>query len=149
MRVILIQDVPNLGRKFDTKEVKEGYAKNFLFPRLLAKPATYDAMKDLELQKQLTAKKAELELSKIQELAAKLDGFEVVVSMKVGDQGQLYEQVTPQRIADRLKELGYEIKKNAVKFKETIKEVGEYPVILEFDHGIETKITVIVTEAQD
>lgn len=147
MRVILLQDVPTLGKKSDIQDVKEGYAKNFLFPRFLAKPATYRAMKDLELQRQFAVKKAEEELSKIQGLAAQLDGFEVTVPMKVGEQGQLYEQVTPQKIAERLKELGYSIKKNALILKESIKEVGEYPVLIEFDHGIETKITVIVTEA--
>lgn len=147
MRVILEQDVPTLGKKFDIKDVKAGYAKNFLFPRSLAKAATIQAMKNLELIRQLAAKKSEEELSKIQGLAAKLDGFEVVVPMKVGEQGQLYEQVTPQKIVERLKELGYSIRKNALILKEPIKELGEYPVLLEFDHGIEIKITVIVTEA--
>ena len=94
----------------------------------------------------MQAKKAEEELSRIQELAGQLEGLEVIISMKTGEQEQLYESITPQKIRERLKELGYDVKKDMVKLENPIKELGEFPVLLEFDHGIEAKITVVVTE---
>ncbi len=69
MRVILLQDVENIGKKYEIKEVKNGYARNFLIPKSLAKPATKEVLKWLEVQKEIEEKKAEDELKEIQELA--------------------------------------------------------------------------------
>ena len=79
MRVILLQDIENLGKKYDVKEVADGYARNFLIPKGLVKPATEEALKWLETQKEIEEKKAEEELKKVQDFASSIDDQEVII----------------------------------------------------------------------
>jgi len=146
MRVILLQDIENLGKKYDIKDVKNGYARNFLIPEGLAKPATKEAQIWLETQKEIETKKAEEALKKVQETASAMEGLEVTISVKIGEEGQLYESITGQKISERLKETGFEIKRNQIELPEPIKELGEFPVKIKFEHNLEVEIRVIVTE---
>ena len=146
MRVILLQDVEKLGKKYDIKEVSDGYARNFLIPKNLARPATKEALKWLETQKEIEAKKAEEDLKKIQELATAIDGQEIIIPLKVGEKGQLFETVTSQKISEKLKELGFDIKKSQIDLVEPIKELGEFPIKIKFEHNLEAEIKVIIIE---
>ena len=146
MRVILSQDVDNLGKKYEIKEVKDGYARNFLIPKGLAKPATKEALKWLETQKEVEAQKAEEELKRIQGIASAIDGQEVIIPVKIGEEGQLFESITSQKIFEKLKELGFEIKKTQFDLKEPIKELGEFPIKIKFEHNLEAEIKVIITK---
>lgn len=146
VKVILLQDVKEIGKKHDVKEVKDGYARNFLFCKNLAKAATPEALKWLETQKEIEAKKSEEELKKIQELASAVDGQEILMSVKVGDEGQLFESITTAKISEKLKEMGFEVKKNKIELLEPIKEMGEFPIKIRFEHNLEAEIKVIVTE---
>lgn len=149
MKVILLQDVDNLGKKYDVKEVKSGYARNFLLPQKLAKTATKQAVKWLADQKEIIEKKAEEDLKKIQGVASNIDGAELAISVKVGEEGQLFESINQQKIVERLKEMGFEIKKSQVVLKEPIKELGEFPIKINLEHNLEAEITVIITEEKD
>lgn len=146
MKVILLQDIEKIGKKYDVKEVKDGYARNFLFPKKLVKLATEEAIKWIEMQKEIEGKKAEEALQKFEEVASAIDGREVLISIKVGAEGQLYESVSPQLISEKLKEMGFEVKKNQITIEAPIKEIGEFPVKVKFDHNLEAEIKVIVTE---
>ena len=146
MRIILLQDIENLGKKYEIKEVKDGYARNFLIPKGLAKPATEEALKWLETQKEAEAKKAEEELKMVQERATAIDGLEVIIPVKIGEDGQLFESITSQKISEKLKELGFEIRKTQIDLLEPIKELGEFPVKIKFEHNLEAEIRVIVME---
>ena len=146
MRVILLRDVENLGKKYDIKKVKDGYARNFLIPQGLAKPATETALIWLETQKEIEAKKAEEELKKIQEKATAIDGQELIIPVKIGEEGQLFESITSQKISEKLKELGFEIKKTQIDLPKPIKELGEFPIKIKFEHNLEAEIKVIVIE---
>jgi len=146
MRVILLQDIDKLGKKYDIKEVADGYARNFLFPKGLAKPATKEALKWLEIQKEIEEKKAEEELKKVQSLATAIDGQEITIPIKIGEEGQLFESVTAQKIFEKLKENGFEIKKNQIVLDKPIKELGEFPIKIKFEHNLEAEIKVIVAE---
>ena len=146
MRIILLQDVENLGKKYEVKEVADGYARNFLIPKGLAKIATKENLKWLENQKEIEVKKAEEELKKVQEIATNIDGQEIIISVKVGEEGQLFESITSQKIYEKLKELGFEIKKSQIDLPEPIKELGEYPVKIKFEHNLEAEIKIIVVE---
>ncbi|MBI4138510.1 MAG: 50S ribosomal protein L9 [Candidatus Wildermuthbacteria bacterium] len=146
MKVVLLQNVPKIGKKHDVKEVADGHALNFLFPRNLAKQATKEALEWLALQKELAEKKAEGNLQIAQELASKLDDAEISLPVKIGEEGQLFEHINAQKIADRLKELGYEIKKTQIKLEEPIKESGEFPVKISLDHNLEAEIRLIIAE---
>ncbi len=146
MKVILLQDVDKLGKKLEVKEVKKGYARNFLIPRNLARPATKETMKWLEVQREIAQKKQEETLKKTQTVVAKIDGLELNFSMKVGEKGQLFESLTAQKIKDALKEEGFEVTKDQVRLKDPIKELGEFSVKIDFDHNLESVIKVIITE---
>jgi len=149
MRIILLQDIENLGKKYEIKEVKDGYARNFLIPKGLAKPATEEALKWLETQKEAEAKKAEEELKMVQERATAIDGLEVIIPVKIGEDGQLFESITSQKISEKLKELGFEIKKTQIDLLEPIKELGEFLVKIKFEHNLEAEIRIIVTEEKE
>jgi len=146
MRVILLQDVENLGKKYEIKAVKTGYARNFLIPNGLAKPATKEVMAWLESQKETESKKAEEGLKKAQEIASGLDGLEVLMPVKIGEEGQLFESITSQKVFDKLKEMGFEIKKSQVELAEPIKEIGEYPIKIKFEHNLESEVRIIIVE---
>ena len=144
MRIILLKDIEKLGRKNDVKEVKDGYARNFLIPQGLAKIATKQALKMLENQKKIEEKRAEKELEKIQKLITMIDGQEIIIAVKIGEKGQLFESITVQKISEKLKELGFEIKKSQIEITESIKELGEFPVKIKFEHNLEAEIKVII-----
>ena len=146
MRIILLKDVENLGKKYEVKEVKDGYAMNFLIPQGLAEPATQENLKRLEALKEAQEQKAEEELKKIQALASSIDGQEVTIPVKVGNDGQFFESITPQKILEALKKAGFNIKKNQVELEVPIKSLGEFPVKVSFEHNLEAEITLIVVE---
>ena len=146
MKVILLEDIENIGKKYELKNVKDGYARNFLIPKNLAKPATRDAMKWLEAQTEIIAKKAEEQLKQVQETASKIDGLEVVIPVKVGDEGQLFEKINVIKITEKLSEAGYKLEKKQIELKEPLASVGEFPVKIRFNDNLEAEIKVVITE---
>jgi len=146
MQVILLEDIEKLGKKFEIKEVADGYALNFLIPKGMAKKATKETLKWLKVQKETSEKKVDEELKKTQDFASSIDGQEVMLQVKVGEEGQLFESITSQKIAEKLKELGFEVKKTQIDLADPIKELGEFPVKIKFEHNLETEIKIIVTE---
>ncbi len=149
MKVILLQDVENIGKKYELKEVKDGYARNFLVPKNLAKLATKQALLWLEDQKEIIRKKAEEDLKKTQETASGIDGLEVNFGVKVGPEGQLFESINAVKIAEKLKEMGYAVKKSQIHLKEPIKELGEFLVKISLDHNLEAEIRLIVSQDKE
>ncbi len=74
-----------------------------------------------------------------------LDGLEISISVKVGDDEQLFESINSQKIAEKLKETGFDVKKSQIKLEEPLKELGEFPVSVVLDHNLEAEIKVIIT----
>jgi len=146
MKVILLQDVENLGRKNEVKEVAEGYARNFLIPNGLVKLATDSSLKQLDQVKEKEEEKAAEELEKVQALVAKIDGFELEIAEKINEEGKVFGSISSLRVAKGLKEKGFKVKKNQVQMEKPIKETGEWPVKIVFPHGLEAEIRVIVSE---
>ena len=146
MKVVLLEDVEKVGKKYEIKEVADGFARNFLIPKNQAKLATKEMMEWAKIKKEVLENKAENELKKTQELASAIDGLEVIIQVKVGDENQLFELITAQKIADQLKELGFEIKKNQIDLIEPIEEIGEYPIKIKLDHNLESQVQVIINE---
>ncbi len=146
MRIILLKDIENLGKKNEVKEVKDGYARNFLIPKGLAKMATKKAMEQLEAQKEVEAQKAEEGLKELQSLIENIEGREFIISVKVGDENQLFESITAQKVQEILKQAGYDIKKPQIEIIQPIKEIGEFPIKIKFNHNLEAEITIIVEE---
>ena len=146
MKVILLQDVDKVGKKYDVKEIKDGYARNFLIPKDLVKIANAKNMKWLESQKQTKAAQAEEDLQKVETRASAIDGQEIIISVKVGDKDQLFESITAQKISDKIKELGIVINASQIELDAPIKELGEFPVKIKFEHNLEAEIKIIISE---
>ena len=146
MKVILLQDIDKVGKKYDVKEVKDGYARNFLIPKNLVKIAIAKNMKWLEGQKQTKAAIAEEDLKKVESRASAIDGQEIVISVKVGDKGQLFESITAQKISEKIKELGIVVNASQIELEEPIKELGEFLIKVKFEHNLEAEVKIIISE---
>lgn len=145
MKVILLEDVEDVGKKYEIKKVKDGHARNFLIPKNLAKVATKDNLKWLEEAKKEWEAKAEENLKEAQEIASKIDGIEVPIAVRVGTENQLFESINAAKVAEKLKEMGYNVKKSQVKLAQAIKETGEFPIKINLDHNLEVEINLIIT----
>ncbi len=144
MKVILLQDVEKLGKRYETKNVADGYAKNFLIPKKMAQAATKNAEIWAKTQLEIANKKSEEELKRFQEIASAVDGREIIIAMRAGDQNQLFESVNAQKICDALKAEGFNIEKKQIVIDAPIKEIGEYMVKISFAHNLEAEIKIIV-----
>lgn len=144
MKIILLQDVEKVGKKFEVKDVADGFAKNHLLPKKKAQIATKNALIWAQTQREIAAKATEKELELIQAQASALDGQEIALSMKVGDQNQLFESVTAQKIAETMKENGINIDKKQINLENPIKELGEYQIKISFPHNLEAEIKLTV-----
>ncbi|MBI5729470.1 MAG: 50S ribosomal protein L9 [Candidatus Magasanikbacteria bacterium] len=144
MKVILLQNVPGVGRADDIKEVADGYARNFLFARHLAVPASEKATNDLALKHKRVAKEAERDLSLQQKVAEKIEGQEIELKEKVSEAGHLYAAVTAVKVAEALKKAGYQITPEQIIMK-PLKEAGTFPVKIKFRHGLEATVSVVIT----
>jgi len=145
MKIILLQDIESVGKKYEVKEVKDGYARNFLISKDLAKRATKQALEWLESQKELIEKEIEEDLKKVQEMASRLDGLEVPMAVKVGEEGQFFESITAVKISEKLKEMGFDIKKSEIALEEPIKTTGEFLIKINLDHNLEAEINLVIT----
>lgn len=144
MKVILLKNVPKLGQQWDVKDVALGYARNYLIPKGFAEEATPKSLEDLEARKASAAKAAESDLLKMEELVKKLEGQTVEIKAKASDEGTLYATLSLAKIAAALKEKGFDVSKNQIA-ADHIKEAGEHEVVINLDHGLEARITLIVT----
>ena len=145
MKVILLEDIENIGKKHDLKEVKDGYARNFLIPKGLVKIADKKAMEWLQLQKEIIEQKAEQDLESVEKVVSQIDGMEIIIPVKVGDKGQLFEKIDLKDISEKLKEMGFKIKKTQIEL-DPIEDLGEFPAKVKFEHNLEAEIKVIVSE---
>ncbi len=144
MKVILLQAVSGLGKMDDIKEVAEGYARNFLFPRHLAVPASGKAVKELGDRHHREQRQAEQDLVEQQKAAERLDGREVEIDERASASGTLYAAVNQARVKEALERIGFSIETTQIHMK-PIKEAGSYTVKIKFRHGLEAEITVLVT----
>jgi len=149
MKVILLEDIENLGKKFEIKDLKEGYVRNFLLPKKLVKIATLENLKWREEQIKKEKERIQSNLEKIGEIASKIDGLEVEIPVKVGEKGQLFEKITPQKISNFLKKQGFDINKNQIILKNPIEELGEFKVKIKFEHNLEAEILVLVVKQEN
>ncbi|NMA01522.1 MAG: 50S ribosomal protein L9 [Clostridia bacterium] len=145
MKVILQEDVKALGKKGQVVEVKDGYARNFLFPKNLAVEATAGNLKEIERQQKIKDQEKQQELEAAQKLAKKLDNLEVALQVKSGDNGKLFGAVTSKDIAESIeKAMKLKIDKRKIELKENIKTLGTYPVNIKLHPEVTVEIKVKV-----
>ena len=146
MKIIFLQDVEKTGKKYEIKDVAAGYARNFLIPKGFAKLADEKVIKWAEMQKEISAQKTEKELEETQKIASSVERLELVIPVKIGKEGQLFESINAQKIVEKLKEAGFDVKKNQIILDKPIEEVGEFPIKIKFEHNLEAEISIIVAE---
>lgn len=146
MKVILLQDVKTLGKKGDTVEINDGYARNFVLPKKLGIEANSANLNDLKLQKANQEKIAQKQLDDAKELAAKIENIKVVLKIKTGEGGRTFGSITGKEIAKALAEQHkLEIDKKKIVMNDAIKSIGEYNVAVK----LHTKVTATLRVSVD
>lgn len=149
MKVIFLEDVPNVARVGEIREVADGHGRNFLIPKKLAVLASSPTVNTIEIQRRIRAKEEATLASEMLELANQLEGKEVILKAKVGAKDRLYGSVTSADIASELeKATGLVIDKRKIELAEPIRQLGSYEVAIRLAKDIVPKIAVTVTEEE-
>lgn len=147
MKVILQQDVKGQGKKGELKEVSDGYARNFLFPKKLAVEATADNINTMKLQEKAKQAQIAKEKAEAKENADKLKECTVKIAAKAGSNGKLFGAVTSKEISDALAaQYKIEIEKNKIVQAEPIKTYGSFEVKVKLGYEISATLKVMVVE---
>jgi|LJSS01.1.fsa_nt_gb large subunit ribosomal protein L9 len=149
MKVILRQDVENLGTIGEIVEVSDGYARNYLIPRGLAYVATESAVRRLEEEKRQYQRRLERERVNAQAVAERLQELVLTIPMRVGEEGRLFGSVTPQMIADELQLHGISIDRRSIIIEEPIRSLGTFEVSVRLHPEVIAKVKVWVTSAEE
>ena len=145
MKVILLDEIKGKGGEGDVVEVAQGYAENYLFPKKLAVAATKGNLKQLDERRNNIAKREEVRLANANALKDSLEGKQVTVDVKVGDEGILFGSVTAAMIADAIKaQLDVEIDRKRVELGKPIKVSGAHAVEISLYRDIKATVTVLV-----
>ncbi len=145
MQMILLEAVENLGNIGDTVRVKPGYARNFLLPKGKAVPATKENLAEVEAHR-VEFERLEAEaLEHVKARAEKLEGMQITVTRKAGEEGKLFGSVGTADIAESLTEAGFEVERQEVRLPaDTIRHVGEYPIVIHLHAEVEASVTLSV-----
>ncbi len=143
MKVILTADVKGTGKKGDVVEVADGYGRNFLLKKGLAKAATASNVHDAEQKKAAQEFHKAEEIKATKALAAALDGKSVTVKIKTGENGKMFGSITSAHVAAALGEAGFDIDKKKIKM-ESVKTLGSFPAEIRLMENIFAKITFVV-----
>ncbi len=148
MQIILLEKVVNLGNLGEVVKVKDGYARNFLIPKRMAKRATPAAMAEFEARRAELEKLAAEKLAAAQGVADKMSGLSVSVARKAGMDGRLFGSVGNADVAEALKAAGFDVDKSAVRMPEgPLKAIGEFPLDIALHTDVLANITVAVVAA--
>lgn len=145
MKVILLQDIKGTGKKDQIVEASDGYARNYLIPRKLAKEATAEALNSIEKAKSADKHREAVKRAEAEAKARELKGKVIQLSVRGGENGKLYGAVTNDQIAAALKEQhGYEVDKRKLELEEPVKTAGQTTVTLKLMAGISTRMLLNV-----
>ncbi|MEP7038910.1 MAG: 50S ribosomal protein L9 [Acidobacteriota bacterium] len=144
-KVLLREDMDNLGGRGEIVKVKSGYARNYLLPQGMATLATKGNIKQVEQERSILLKKAATEKSTADAQAEQMKDISLKFERRAGEGGTLFGSVTSMDIADALKAKGYEIDRRKIQLKDTIKETGDYTVNVRLHREVTLEIPVTVT----
>ena len=143
MKVILLADIKNVGKKDEILNANDGYARNFLFPKKLAVEATPDNLKKLNDKKASEAHKKELDKQKAKEIAEKIIKLELELKVKAGENGKIFGGISAKEISEELKKQNnIEVDKQKIVLLETIKTLGKFTIDIKLYEGITAKLTI-------
>jgi len=144
MKVILTEEIRGLGTRGDVVSVKDGYARNYLFPKNLAREASTGNLKQIEHERRKWALLAQEEKNAAQKAADSVKGIKVQVQKRVGEHGQLFGSVTANEIADALEAKGVNVDKRRIELAHPIKNLGVHDVEVRLHKDVSAQIQVEV-----
>ncbi len=149
MKVLLLDNIENIGKRGDVKEVKNGLARNFLLPKKLALRATDHNIKAWESRlNSLKLKDAKI-VEDAQAIADTLNTVEISIAVKAGEEDKLFGSVTTQNISDALKEKGYEVDRKTILLSEAIKTLGNYDIPVKLHPEVTANIKLDVVKEEE
>jgi large subunit ribosomal protein L9 len=147
MKVILLENIENLGKKGESHEVKEGFGRNFLIPRRLAIPATKGNVKSLQEHAKKLIDRKEREAKTAEGTKQRLDEASITIKHKAGQDGKLFGSVTAKELAEVIKkELGIAVDRKSIRLDDPIKMTGAYAVEIHLEKGITAQVKVEVEQ---
>ena len=144
MKVILKQDVKDLGKVGEMVNVANGYARNFLFPRKLAAEATEKRVKEFEHWKRVADSRQKKAMADRKDLLDKVAGLQLVFRLNAGEEDKLFGSVTNKDISDELEKQGYIVDKRDISLPEPIKILGQHKAMIKMGEGLEQEIVITV-----
>jgi len=150
MQVILKKDVQNLGEAGDVVTVKDGYARNFLFPKNFAEVATAGALKNREQNlARIKAKQEKLHQEALERAKQIEDLGSLELSAKAGESGKLFGTITTKKLCEELKaKAGIDVDKKTVSLDHPINKVGEYTMLIKLTSKVRTELKIVVTASE-
>ena len=148
MKVVLLQDVKGTGKAGETKDVADGYARNFLLPQKLAQQATRGAQDQVDRQKVTETKREERELAEARALAVRLESAQVVLKLRSGKDGKLFGAVTNADVASALKQQhGITLDRRKIEFEQPVKAMGPGSAQVKLHREVTAHIPLMVASA--
>ncbi|HLY39003.1 MAG TPA: 50S ribosomal protein L9 [Candidatus Binatia bacterium] len=144
MQLILRDDVPNLGKIGDVVRVKPGYARNYLLPRGLAVEASPKNLRVLEHQKRVITAKADREHKSAEASAKRLEGLQITVRARAGEEGRLFGSVTNMDVERLLADKGFQVERRRILLDEPIKQLGSYPITVQIGRAVRATVQLTV-----
>lgn len=148
MKVILKEDHDTLGMKGDVVEVKNGYGQNYLIPRQLAVVATKSGLKQAEEERRQASHKIAAQRDQMEALAKRLEGVELTIPSRTGEDGRLFGTVTAPQIVDALAEKGFDVDRRKVSLPSDIRQTGTYTATIRLAPDLSSDVTVTVVPEQ-
>ena len=144
MKVILQKDVKNLGKIGDLVNVATGFARNYLFPRLLAQEATETRVKEFAHLKMVADAKKKKAVAERQEVVKKISGVSLTFKMPAGETDKLFGSITNNDVSNELEKHGFSIDRRDIHLEEPIKVLGSHKAIVRLGEGLEAEIAIAV-----
>lgn len=144
MKVVYTKNISKGINAGEIKEVADGYAQNFLFPKSLALPATKENINKINSEKKRREKNSVLDLIKTEKLAKQIEGLEIRFKEKANEKGTLFAAISEKELCREFEKKNIKINFKNFKLNKHIKEIGEHEVIVSLNHGLEAKVNVAV-----
>src|SRR3989344_1494670 len=143
MRVVLLKDIPNIGKRGDIKDVKDGYGRNFLIRNKLAEILTPQLQNALKYEREKQEKDAATLKEHSESLKKKIQNLNLIFEIKVGEKGQSFGSITPSKILNELKKHRISLEKEQIPEK-PIKTMGDSKIKIKLDSGIEASLNITI-----
>jgi large subunit ribosomal protein L9 len=140
MKIILKQDVDNLGEAGQVITVKDGYGRNFLIPKGMAVVASPGAIRAIEEETRQRSRKIEANIKNAQDLAAQIEATSVTISVTAGEDGKIFGTVTTQQLTDALNEKGFSMDRRKINIDTDVKMLGEYTATVDVFSNIKASL---------